>query len=143
MVPHPYTDKDADRWLTMVEENWATGLGHTFAITHNGRMIGSITVDRTPEAGAYELGYWLGSGFWGQGFAIEAARKLVEVAWEELPLAHLVATHHEENEASARLLAKLGFREVGRERRWRAAKNDYIPTILLKLERAEISAKTA
>jgi ribosomal-protein-alanine N-acetyltransferase len=58
----------------------------------------------------YEIGFHIRSGFWRRGFAYEAARAVMEYAFETIRAAGLFAGHHPENSASRRLLAKLGFR---------------------------------
>ncbi len=61
------------------------------------------------EPRVYELGFHLHKAFWGQGFAVEAARAVIAYAFEQLAVAELCAGHHPANEASRRVLIKLGF----------------------------------
>lgn len=65
------------------------------------------------EPGVYELGYHLRPAFWGQGLAVEASRTLVRHAFTALDAASLFAGHHPQNHASARVLARAGFRFAG------------------------------
>ncbi len=53
---------------------------------------------------------------WGQGFATEAARAVVDYAFGELDLRKLWLNHHGFNKAARRVADKLGFVEVGRQR---------------------------
>ena len=62
------------------------------------------------EPHVYELGFHLHKIFWGQGLAVEAARAVIEYAFAQLDVASLCAGHHPANEASRRVLLKLGFR---------------------------------
>jgi RimJ/RimL family protein N-acetyltransferase len=64
-----------------------------------------------------ELGYRFRSAAWGQGYAREASRALPPYAFGELALPHLVAVIQPGNERSLRLIARLGFTDVG----WREA----------------------
>ena len=59
-----------------------------------------------------ELGYALGRDYWGQGFATEATKAMIEVA-RSLKLCGLQAYSFVENPASARVLEKAGFSNVG------------------------------
>ena len=59
--------------------------------------------------GIYELGFHLRTGFWGAGYATEAARAVIEHAFATLKPAALVAGHNPRNHASRRVLEKLGF----------------------------------
>jgi ribosomal-protein-alanine N-acetyltransferase len=60
--------------------------------------------------GIYEIGFHIRSGYWRRGFASEAARAVIEYAFEALGAAGLFAGHNPKNEASRSLLAKIGFR---------------------------------
>ena len=62
------------------------------------------------EPRVYELGFHLRKIYWGQGLAVEAARAVIEYAFTTLDAASLFAGHHPANEASRRVLIKLGFR---------------------------------
>jgi ribosomal-protein-alanine N-acetyltransferase len=57
----------------------------------------------------YELGFHLCRAFWRQGLALEAARAVIDYAFGTLNLPALFAGHHPSNEASRRVLLKLGF----------------------------------
>jgi len=67
-----------------------------------------------PGEGA--LGFYLARDFWGQGLATEAGREFVEFGFSELRLSRIVATVEVGNEASLRVLQKLGFRLLRREK---------------------------
>jgi len=64
---------------------------------------------------ARELGFHLLPGFWGHGLATEAAGAVLEHAFSTLDLDTIVAGHHPSNEASRRVLEKLGFEYTGDE----------------------------
>ncbi|MEV4539689.1 GNAT family N-acetyltransferase [Asanoa sp. NPDC049518] len=58
---------------------------------------------------AVEIGWRLGREHWGQGLATEAARAVVEHARADLGLDRLVSIHQVGNDASARVMVKLGM----------------------------------
>jgi [ribosomal protein S5]-alanine N-acetyltransferase len=60
-----------------------------------------------------ELGFHLRAESWGSGYATEAARSVIALAFDRLGVRALFAGHHPENDASRRVLAKLGFRHTG------------------------------
>lgn len=64
----------------------------------------------TPDERIYEIGFYLRKEHWGRGYGEEAARAVIGFAFGTLAARGLLAGHHPENEASRRLLAKLGFR---------------------------------
>lgn len=57
----------------------------------------------------YELGFHLMSACWGKGYGTEAARAVVDYAYDPLGASGLFSGHHPNNLASAKVLGKLGF----------------------------------
>ena len=74
-------------------------------------LIGCIGIDPGPDG--TELGYGIARPFWGQGYATEAARGVIEIA-QLLGHERLSAGHFTDNPASGRVLRKLGFRPTGK-----------------------------
>ena len=62
------------------------------------------------DRGICELGFHILKSQWGGGYAAEAARAAMAHAFDSLQVAALFAGHHPANEASRRLLQRLGFR---------------------------------
>jgi len=60
-----------------------------------------------------ELGFLFRREAWGRGYAREAMERIVAFAFKELELERLWARCHTGNEASMRLLEKLGFASEG------------------------------
>ncbi|MGL4996001.1 MAG: GNAT family N-acetyltransferase [Deefgea sp.] len=67
------------------------------------------------EADSAELGYWLGQAYWGQGFATEAAKALVNYVFSLPRIKQMTSSHLLSNPASGHVLAKLGFIESERK----------------------------
>ncbi len=76
-------------------------------------LIGCIglRLDMTPRVG--NLGYWIGRRFWGHGVGTEATSRLSRWALANLDLDRLEAHVAVDNPASAAVLRRAGFREVG------------------------------
>lgn len=118
-MPHPYAVEDAAYFIREVAPaEWCW----LIAGRDDGVAMGVIGLrPKADEAAAKrisaELGYWLGRGFWGRGFATEAG--VAVLAWADAALrpAAIVAGRYAENERSGRVLAKLGFVETGRSTR--------------------------
>ncbi len=68
-----------------------------------------------PDRRIHELGVHLRPAFWRRGLAEEACRAVIRFAFGRLSAASLFAGHNPENDASRRLLGKLGFRQTGDE----------------------------
>ncbi|MFF1904220.1 GNAT family N-acetyltransferase [Kitasatospora sp. NPDC058218] len=65
--------------------------------------------------GAGTLSYLLRPNAWGQGYATEAATRLLALAFGALRLPVVRAKHHPDNSASGLVLAKVGFSHTGAE----------------------------
>jgi ribosomal-protein-alanine N-acetyltransferase len=70
-----------------------------------------------------ELGYVLARPYWGQGFATEAARAVVEWAIARPQIYRVWAVCDLDNHASVRVLEKIGMAREGRLRRWAISPN--------------------
>ncbi len=64
---------------------------------------------REPIPGEGTLAFYLASGYWGRGLATEAGLAFVELGFGELNLSRIVASVETGNQASVRVLTKLGF----------------------------------
>lgn len=105
-----------------IQAGCARGEALQFAVERNGegRAIGTCTLFHFHRASRRaELGYALARPHWGQGLMHEALTRLVGYAFGELGLNRLEADIDPRNAASARSLARLGFRKEGTLReRW-------------------------
>jgi ribosomal-protein-alanine N-acetyltransferase len=63
-----------------------------------------------------EIGFFIKKSAWGNGYATEACRRLLQFAFEDSPLREVVATFDDANHASRNVLAKSGFVDRGRRR---------------------------
>ena len=100
--PHPDL-ATTEVWLTStVARDPAVSV--EFAVEYQGRVIGKAGGGDIPE-----IGYIFHPDFWGRGFAFEAMRAVVDHAFANRPVDHLMADIDPRNAASRRLLEKLGF----------------------------------
>ena len=107
-MPEPCTARAAREWIHRRLQSGATA----FAITRreDGAFLGAIGF-----AGLREMpgvGYWIGRPYWGQGYATEALGLVIAYA-RQIGARGLQAETFPENPASARVLAKCGFRDRG------------------------------
>lgn len=115
-IPHPYTEQDARDFITAYARNSSPET--RFAITRksDGQLCGGIGL-RVDEAQHHaELGYWLGVPYWGQGYATESARVVLNYGFDTLGLHRIYASYVTHNVASGRVLHKIGMRHEGRMR---------------------------
>ena len=129
-LPHPYRVEDAEEFIAAASRQEAQAL---FAITLERTLIGVCGLD--PREDGPEIGYWLGVEYWGQGYATEAARALIDHAFGQLGYEALAAGARVSNPASRRVLEKCGFQWTGvRLLRIRAI-NSAAPTDRFRLDR--------
>ena len=85
---------------------------YAICLKENGKPIGSIGFHRNDLAeldDEYELGYWIGKPFWGQGLIPEASREMLRYAFEDLGMNRIWCGHYDGNVKSRRVQEKLGF----------------------------------
>jgi RimJ/RimL family protein N-acetyltransferase len=64
-------------------------------------------------ANPHEIGWRLRRASWGQGLATEAARTILDHAFDTVGAPSVCAIRHPDNAASARVMARLGMRPLG------------------------------
>ena len=85
---------------------------YAVCLKESGKPIGSIGFHRNDLAeddDEYELGYWIGKPFWGQGLIPEASREMLRHAFEDLKMNRIWCGYYDGNEKSRRAQEKLGF----------------------------------
>ena len=136
-IPHPYPPGAAAEWIASQEPAWESGDRLTLAICDAGapdEVIGAISLAVNAEHARGELGYWIGTEYWGRGYATEAARALVAFGFDHLRLNRIQARHFARNPASGRVLQKAGLQCEGVHRqmyrRWDRFEDTYMYAIL-------------
>lgn len=90
----------------------------TYAVVlrDTGEPVGSIGLmfsDGTHSAsisdGEAEIGYWIGTPYWGQGLIPEAVDRLLERCFDDLGLDAVWCGHYDGNDPSRRVMDKCGF----------------------------------
>ncbi len=84
----------------------------------SGRLLGQCGLRWIPEAEQTELLYLFNKTVWGRGLATEAGRAALAFAFEHTGLDRLIAVTAPENNASQRVLHKLGFAHTGEAPLW-------------------------
>lgn len=109
-VPWPYRPEDARAFTALP----MAPAFPRFLITRadNAQLVGCIGIDPAGTAGTAEMGYWIARPHWGQGYATEAGRAVLDVA-RMLGHERIVASHFIDNPASGKVLRKLGFVPTG------------------------------
>jgi RimJ/RimL family protein N-acetyltransferase len=89
-------------------------LGFRIVVSETEVVVGGCGFKGAPdETRTDEIGYGIDAEHRGKGYATEAAQALVEYAVRSGEVATVIAHTLPENNASARVLTKCGFRNVG------------------------------
>jgi RimJ/RimL family protein N-acetyltransferase len=111
LIPHPYGRSDAEEWISSLGTA-ANEVGLGITLREDGAFIGACGLSLRGD-GMHDLGYWIGEPYWGNGYATEAARALIDHAFARMNLAALVSCCRMKNSASRRVLEKCGFQWTG------------------------------
>ena len=116
-IPHPYPEGVAERWIADRETAWREHRTLALAVTRRegAALLGVVSLE-AGATGQAELGYWIGVDYWGRGYATEAASALLDHGFDVLGLRRVNARCLARNPASARVIVRLGFRHVERQR---------------------------
>jgi RimJ/RimL family protein N-acetyltransferase len=114
-MPRPYAVDDARAFMEVQHAAWAveTGLVTVVCLRDTDEPIGSIGLEINRGMDRAELGYWIAVPMWGQGYATEAASAMLGYGFERLGLHRIYAGHFAGNEASGRVLTKVGMKFEG------------------------------
>jgi RimJ/RimL family protein N-acetyltransferase len=115
-IPYPYKDGMAEAWISTHRTGWENRAVVVFAATDKGTkgLLGTVSLVEINGTNA-ELGYWFGEPYWNQGYCTEAAKALIEFAFAHLGITKIMAEHLSSNQASGRVMRKLGMLHVKQE----------------------------
>jgi ribosomal-protein-alanine N-acetyltransferase len=113
--PHASVEETRE-YLTYVGQRYRTGDFYDWSVVdkETGRMIGTcgFTSFNCPADSA-EIGYVLNPAFQGRGLATEAVRRVLEFGFTELSLHRIEAHFIQGNDASRRLMERVGMQFEG------------------------------
>ena len=108
------------RRLRRILADWREDVGYAFHLVRRSdeRLLGGIALSnvRRGVAQTAGIGYWIGAEFADQGYMTEALDAFISFAFSDLGLHRLEAACLPRNEASYRLLMKVGFHQEGMAR---------------------------
>jgi ribosomal-protein-alanine N-acetyltransferase len=125
--PHASVEETRE-YLTYVGQRYRTGDFYDWSVVdkETGRMIGTcgFTSFNCPADSA-EIGYVLNPAFQGRGLATEAVQRVLQYGFEELNLHRIEAHFIEGNDASRRLMERVGMTFEGFARESMRIKGKY------------------
>lgn len=110
--PHASVDESSD---LIAAGPLSAAESYAIRLKATGELIGSISLKPATEhfdvaaEKDLEVGYWLGSSYWGRGYASEALQALIARAFRDLGCPALWCGFFEGNDRSKRCMEKCGF----------------------------------
>ena len=97
------------------------------------KLIGGVGLALHDNDNYYELGYWLGKDYWGKGYATESSKYLLEYALRKLDSPNIKTSYFIDNIPSGNVLKKLGFKEIGIEKKYSEPNKKEMNMMLVEL----------
>lgn len=140
-LPSPYERVHAEEFVaSCLLQDRATSV--TWAIEHDGRVVGGINARLNPTQHTAELGYSIARAHWGQGFVTEAARAVLDACFTHLPtLVRVQALADTRNTASNRVMQKIGMAHEGTMRQVRLIRGQHVDFDVYSVLRDEWGVK--
>lgn len=113
---YPHNNKGETREYIAWLKRKSGEKNYTWVIEHreDEKVIGTISIVDTDYSGKiFTVGYTLSKYYWHKGYATEALTELVNYIFKELCAERIQAKVMLENEASCRLLERVGFKKEG------------------------------
>ena len=111
---------------------------YNWAIELDGAPIGNLSVVRMDEAHErMELGYCIGTPWWGQGIMSEAVRAVVDFLFDDVGCNRIQISHLLKNPASGRVAQKCGFTKEGTRREYFRKNGVWYDDVIYSLLRSE------
>ncbi|HML46149.1 MAG TPA: GNAT family N-acetyltransferase [Clostridia bacterium] len=115
----PYQSvEETKRDLMEIAASYASNQTYRWGVClRDGTLIGTVGVSGMDERDERaEIAYCLGRAYWGQGYAAEAIRGVLERMFSEVGLNRIEAYHAVDNPASGRVMQKAGMTLEGHAR---------------------------
>ncbi len=136
-VPRPYSRMDAIQFLArmtlldrVVHPSWAIAVDQ--------QVVGGINIRFDFQNRLGEIGWSIARPLWGRGLTTEAATALIEAAFDVHPhLNRIRAMADARNQASHRVMEKLGMRGEGTLRQNRITHDELVDEVWFGVLRAE------
>lgn len=125
----PHTSPNYTKeYLEYIATKYSLGEFYDWAIIdkQNAKMIGTCGFTRFDfHSNCAEVGYVLNPEYWGRGYATEAVQTVINFGFEKIGLTRIEAKYMQGNEASRRVMEKVGMTYEGMMRSAVLVGNEY------------------
>ena len=137
-IPFPYTLSHAEEFIEKSRERVLKQESYNFMIFQDKKMIGGIGLSEFNNKSC-QVGYWLGKKYWGNGFATEALKSILDFGFDQLNLEKIYAAYKIGNEGSIRVLNKSGFEYSRKKYEYDSVLNEEVFLTEMILRNEELS----
>ena len=137
-IPFPYTLSHAEEFIEKSRERVLKQESYNFMIFQDKKMIGGIGLSEFNNKSC-QVGYWLGKKYWGNGFATEALKSILDFGFDQLNLEKIYAAYKIGNEGSIRVLNKSGFEYSRKKYEYDSVLNEEVFLTEMILRKEELS----
>ena len=130
-VPYPYTVDDAKYWVKKTKQD-----EYSFNIFLKNKLIGGVSLSNQRENSKWELGYWIGEEYWGNGYAIEACENLISYFFSNTNNSIIYASHMKDNIKSKKIIINLGFKLVSSGKKFSISRNEMVEDLNYELRKS-------
>lgn len=134
-MPHPFGREDAEKFVHLVHRTFSHAPKYVVVEREAGGVAGACGIVPMDEEDGWEIGYWIGAPFWGQGLATEAAQAVTDQFFGRSSNTHLSGACRVHNRNSRRVLEKCGFQRCGEGMMRSKAFEGLVPVHRYRLER--------
>ncbi len=141
VVPWPYTAEDMSFFIGNIAGPRAATRAPIVSILLGGTLpIGvaecdAVSPDEAASSDRFDLGFWIGEPYWGNGYMSEAVAALIARAFARPESALIRSGVFEGNAPSLRVHEKLGFEPAGTRTSVSRSRNAEVMTTVLHLTR--------
>ncbi len=121
-------------------QQYRDGTGVPFVMEYDGDVTGQLNVWGVARGslGSATIGYWVSERFAGRGITTTSVALATDVCFDELRLHRMEICIRPENQASLRVVEKLGFRYEGLRRRFIHINGDWRDHYAFALTREDV-----
>lgn len=108
----------------------------------DGTLIGNISVvKQRAETACAELGWCMGTAWWGHGYMPEAGSAVLQYLFEQVGFHRIMAAHDIDNPKSGRVMEKIGMTKEGVLRQHGFARGRILDEVIYAILAAEYNAR--
>ena len=137
LIRYPYPVISGGKWIAAVHRAAGPSFHMPYLLTlrSNPRLIAGAVGISVEETGIPTIGYWVAKAYRRRGFATEASRALIQLAFARSDVMAVGASARTSNIASQRVLEATGMRRIGHGRIKSVQLARYVPAFIYRLDR--------